>query len=170
MSTHPDTGRKKSSGGKIVMLSLLFLLLVMSYCSYSVYRGFADFPDWAKKEVVYEQHGNLIKAIEAEINAASSLYDLAARLEKTSYADQILYMEIEHVPGKDEETGDPFEEEEELVVIGDKGSSSQSYFLQDDVGYGTRNGINTIVIKLDVEHLPEANHVLFHLTSKEQVL
>ena len=140
----------------------------MSYCSYSVYRGFADFPDWAKKDVVYEQHGNLIQAIETEIKEATSLYDMAARLEKSSYADQILYMEIEHVPGKDVDTEDSFEDEEDLLVIAD-GASSQSYFLHDEVGYGSRDGIDTIVVRIDVEHLFEINHVLFHIKTQEQL-
>lgn len=153
---------KKSSGSRVVVLCLLLLLVTMSYCSYSIYRGFADYPAWAEKEVVYNKHADLIASVEAEIKASESLYDLAAKLEKLPRASEILYMEIEHVPGKNEEDDDPFEEEEELVVI-DDGATSQSHFISHGVGYGSRNGVETIVIMLTVEHLPKVNHVLFHL-------
>ncbi len=158
---------KKSSGSKVVVLCLLLLLVTMSYCSYSIYRGFADFPEWAEKDVVYTNHADLIASVESEIKTSESLYDLAAKLEKLPRSDEILYLEIEHVPGKNEEDDEPFEEEEELVVI-DDGASSQSYFLNDAVGYGSRNGIETVVIMLDVEHLPNVNNVLFHLQHQAQ--
>lgn len=158
---------KKSSGSKVVILCLLLLLVTMSYCSYSIYRGFADFPVWAEKEVVYERYGDLIASVEAEIQASESLYDLAAKLEKLPRASDILYMEIEHVPGKNEEDDDPFEEEEELVVIDDD-ATSQSHFITHGVGYGNRNGFDTVVVMLDVEHLPKVNHVLFHLEYQSQ--
>jgi len=128
---------KKSSSSKVVMLCLLLVLVTMSYCSYSIYRGFADFPEWAEKEVVYTRYADLITSIESEIKNANSLYDLAAKLEKLPRVSDILYMEIEHVPGK-------------------------------PVGYGSRNSLDTVVIMLAVEHLPQVNHVLFHLEHKAQ--
>jgi len=158
---------KKSSSSKVVMLCLLLVLVTMSYCSYSIYRGFADFPEWAEKEVVYTRYADLIASIEAEIKKSDSLYDLAAKLEKIPHASDILHMEIEHLPGKHEEDDDPFAEEEELVVIDDN-ASSHSHFLSDSVGYGNRNGLDTVVIMLEVEHLPTVNHVLFHLEHKAQ--
>ena len=157
----------KSSSNKGVMLCLFIVLITMSYCSYSIYRGFADFPEWAKKEVVYTRYADLIASIESEIKHADSLYDLAAKLEKLPYASEIQYMEIEHVPGKSEEDDDPFAEEEELVVIDDE-ASSHNHFLSDSVGYGNRNGLDTVVVLLEVGHLQNVNHVLFHLRYEAQ--
>ncbi len=158
---------KKSSGSKVLMLCLLLVLVTMSYCSYSIYRGFADFPEWAEREVVYSRYADLIASIESEIKNSDSLYDLAAKLEKVPHASDILHMEIEHVPGKHEEDDDPLAEEEELVVIDDN-ASTHSHFLSDSVGYGNRNGIDTIVIMLNVKHLSNVNHVLFHLEHNTQ--
>lgn len=157
---------KKSSSNKVLMLCLLFVLVTMSYCSYSLYRGFADFPEWAEEEVVYANYGNLIASVEAEIQSSESLYDLAAKLEKLPGASEILYMEIEHVPGKKKKDDDLFAEEE-LVVIDDD-NSSHSYFLNGKTGYGHRDGIQTVVIQLDVEHLPNVNYVLFYLVKQPQ--
>ncbi len=109
------------------------------------------------------EHGVLIQAVEAEIESSTSVFDLAEKLEKLLVQDEILYLEIEHMPGNKSGDDDQFDDEEELVIIGDKDSGSHSYFLRDGIGYGSRNCIDTVVVQLQVARLVDVTHVVFYI-------
>lgn len=102
-----------------------------------------DFPEYARRDVVYAHYGSLIDEIQAAIKASESMHDLAARLEKTPMPDELLYLTLT------KETSDVFEKEK-LEVVERSDVQSTSYTLINDTGHGKLNDLPVIVIKLPV--------------------
>jgi len=151
---HAQPRKKKFS---FAVLFLLIILFGLSFCTLKTYRAYKEFPEWAERSVVFAEYATTINIAQAEIDQATSQFDLAARIEKSSLAQSVLYLEIN--PASDE---DPFVEE--LVVIGKETYGSKSHFMKHGAGYGNLDSLETVVVELEVEKLAEVESVVFHIS------
>lgn len=128
----------------------LALVLVFAAIGLGIFKLFQevttsvdDFPDYAKREAVYAQYGTLIDDVETAIDESESMHDLAARLEKLSAPEELLYLKLT------KESDDLFDREKlEIVEKFDVMSYRQT--IIDGTGHGHLNDVPVIVINLPV--------------------
>lgn len=133
-------------------LRLTFVLLavfgLIGLGAFKLFQNLAssveNFPEYAKRDVVYAQYGLLIADVNEAIEAAESMHDLAARLEKLTVPDELLYLMLT------KQTSDSFQKEK-IEIVERINVRSSGYTLVDDTGHGTLNDLPVIVIKLPVD-------------------
>lgn len=128
-----------------LILAVIFAMLGLG--AYKLFQHFTDavddFPEYAKKDTVYKRHGELIAEIEAIISGSQSMYDLAARLEKMTLPDEIVYLTLIKI------TEDSFTDNK-IDVVKTLEITSRSQTIIDGTGFGKLNGIPVTVIRLPV--------------------
>ena len=115
-------------------------LLLGGACAFSVYKGYEDFPEYAKKEVVYKKYGTYIKEVKEVIKNSDSKLSLAANLEKLPQAKELLYFGLDYFGS----------EGDDLDIVKNYDGGSTSTFSTGETGYGTVDGIKIIIIKIEV--------------------
>ena len=128
-----------------LILAVVFTMLGLG--AYKLFQHFTDavenFPEYAKKGAVYTRHGDLIAEVEANVAESQSMYDLAARLEKMTLPDEVVYLTLTQT------TEDSFTDNK-IDVVKTLEITSKSQTMIDGTGFGKLNGIPVIVIRLPV--------------------
>jgi len=120
---------------------ILVALGLMSKCGYSTYRAFKDFPEEAKKEVLFTRYSKLLGAFDQAIETSDTPYSLAAKLENINYPSGTKRVFINEA-----DDGDP------LDIIGTNENYSKSSILIDGSGYGKFNGQPVWVINYPLDN------------------
>jgi len=127
----------------IITIALLLVVLgLMSKCGYSTYRAFKDFPEEAKKEVLFTRYSQMLSAFDQAIANSDTPYSLAAKLENINYPEGTKRVFINEA-----DDGEP------LDIIGTSENYSKSSILIDGSGYGKFNGEPVWVINYPLDNI-----------------
>jgi len=113
---------------------LLLTLGLLVKCTNFFYAEYENFPDYAKKEVVYKQYQGLIQSVDLAIESSDSFLSLAAQIEKVSFPQGMLRVELKH------------EGEEPTIIFKTQNISSRRSVLINGSGYGRLGDTDVIII------------------------
>ena len=115
----------------------------------------SSFPEYAKKEIVYEQYKELIQEVDKIIDESDSFYSAAARMEKISQPDNLLYVGLKDENGEEEEIIKNFE------------WSSHSTTIFSGTGHGTVSNVKDtrkiIIIERPIDTIEEIKSCIIYL-------
>lgn len=140
-------------------LSVLVLLGSMSFCSYSLYRGYENFPEYAKKDAVYEKYKGLLKKIDECVVRSDTVLSLAANLEKTVTQEEVVYLAL--VKSEDDDSSDGDGDTIEIIRKYKGGVTSSS--VLNGTGYGKIDGRNILIIEYDIVAFADLEKCVIYL-------
>ena len=125
----------------IILGAIVFLF---AKCSFVMYSGFKNYPDYASEEVLSKKYQKLIADIDAQIENGESVLSIGANLETINYPKNTVYVAL-----KGDEEGD---DDETIVIIGND-SYSRSTFTKSGFGYGTLDQQDIVIIARPINKL-----------------
>ena len=132
----------------ILFIILTIMILLVGKCSHSVYtsvsKGFENFPEYAKKDVIYQKYNALLSSIDKAVEQSDSYLSLAAKLEKMPKPDDLIYFSIEKKQSKN------FDNAQRIVLVKKIKGTRISKILINGTGYGQVDGQNILVIDYPV--------------------
>ena len=121
----------------IILGAIVFLF---AKCSFVMYSGFKDYPDYAEAEVLSKKYQKLISDIDGQIENGETVLSIGASLETINYPKNTVYVALE---------GD---DDERIVIIGND-SYSRSTFIKSGFGYGTFDQQDIVIITRPINKL-----------------
>lgn len=118
----------------IIVVFTLAIVLLISKCSMSLYDEVANFPEYAKKDVVYKQFSGLISGLDIAIESSSSQLSLAASIEKITLNDEIILVRLDKL------------ENEPLIVKQKNNSENSRTIIMNGSGYGVIDEQDILII------------------------
>jgi len=111
-------------------LVIVFIIVVLGIgsCVYMIYSEVMDFPEYAKKEVVYNEYKDLISDVDDTVLSSKDLIALATLLRKKDYPENMLYLKIEEESGQDNQT---------VEILKNFNWTSHSFSIVNGAGYGS---------------------------------
>ncbi|EDM26800.1 hypothetical protein LNTAR_06129 [Lentisphaera araneosa HTCC2155] len=131
---------------KILAITMTVFFIMAGACAYSVYKSHKNFPEYAKKEFLYEKYKDYLNSIDQELASSTSLLDFAAKIEKLEHPEEVIYLCLEKESDFDNHSND----NDEIEIIKKFESGSKSTYTSNGTGYGRINGQNIVIIKHDV--------------------
>ena len=132
----------------ILFIILTVMILLVGKCSHSVYtnvsKGFENFPEYAKKDVIYRKYNALLASIDKAVEQSDSYLSLAAKLEKLPKPDDVIYFSIER------HQANSLDDTERMVLIKKIKAGNISKILINGTGYGQVDGQNILIIDYPV--------------------
>jgi len=109
---------------KILAITMTIFFIMAGACAYSVYKSHKNFPEYAKKELLYEKYKNYLNSIDQELASSTSLLDFAAKIEKLEHPEEVIYLCLEKESDFDSHSND--NDEIEMLNSGSKCNTSVS--------------------------------------------
>ena len=140
-----------------VVIFVIFLVLSLGalttagiiWGGQQLYRVYRNFPDYAKREVVYAKYAPLLQDIDEAVEQSRSVNDLEANLRKIDAPENLAYLGLED------------DNNFETDLIGSTGSVST--FVINGSGYGQINGRDIVIIHYDVDKFSEVEDCIIYL-------
>ena len=155
--------RKRNLIGIIGLFACLMVVGLIGFCVYEAYKGF---PEYAKREVVYEQNKKLLKSIDKCVEENDSVLAFAAALEKIEQPPNLLYLGLEI---KKNAKNSPFAQGEEVDIIKNYDWRFRSSTIINGAGYGTMDEKKIIVIEYEIDKF-EVDNCVIYLEKKQDNL
>jgi hypothetical protein len=151
--------RKISLIGIIGLFAGLVVAGLIGFCVYDAYKGF---PEYAKKEEVYEKNKNLLNSIDKCVDESGSIFEFASALEKIAQPPSLLYLGLEI---KADAKNSPFERGDEVDIIKNYKWTHRRSVIVGGTGYGTLDKKNIIIIEYKIDKF-EVENCLIYLEKK----
>lgn len=140
-----------------VGLVIAAILALIGFGAVKLFQGaifsVENFPEYAEKDAVYARYGSFIEEVQTTIDASQSMHDLAARLEKISMPEELVYLTLI------KEDGDPFDSDD-LEIVKKFDVKSKQHTIINGTGYGKLNDVPVIVINVPVNrHSIEESYI-----------
>lgn len=123
------------------------ILTLLGLGAFKLYQGYTaaidEFPEYARRDVVYAHYNSLIESVNEIIDESQSMHDLAARLEKLTVPDELVYLTLT------KQTDHSFDNDK-LEIVEKFPVRSSSHTLINGTGLGKLNDVAVIVINLPV--------------------
>ncbi len=136
----------------VVFIVLTVMILLVGKCSHSVYKSISEdlenFPEYAKKEVIYKKYSNLLASIDNAAKQSDSYLSFAAKLEKIEKPDEMIYFFLDS------------KNESRALLKKFKGMRT-SRLLINGTGYGQVDGQNIVIIDYPVNQHGVKNCLMY---------
>lgn len=150
--------------GCLIVLGCVVAAVILVCCgiAYYVYSTYANFPEYAKREVVYKKYEALLDAIDETVKKSNSILDLAANLEKIDMPDELIYLALEKT-GK----GNLGAEKDLLEILKKFKDGSVSRMIMNGAGYGRVDGREVIIIEYEIKNFDGIDQCILYLKHTE---
>lgn len=142
----------------IIALIVALLAILVGAIATGVYFIEKDFPDYARKDVVYAAYTDFLGAVDTAVAESDSMLSLAARLEKLERPEELIYLALEKSDADDFGYGDT--ERLEIVKSFEDGTFRST--LINGTGHGRVNGRNIVIIEHDIDAF-ELEHCVIYM-------
>jgi len=122
----------------ILALVILVVLLLLSTCTYFFIKKTTDFPDYAKREIVFSKYSKLIDAVKSGIVNADSKQQLLDTFDNINYPEGTARVLIED--------GD-----DNIVIRNRTAAGSTHKFIINGSGYGHLDNTPVIYITYPID-------------------
>jgi hypothetical protein len=151
--------KKRNLIGIIGLFAGLIAAGLIGFCVYDAYKGF---PEYAKKEVVYEKNKNLLNSIDICVDESGSIFEFASALEMIVQPPNLLYLGLEI---KEDAKNSPFERGDEVDIIKNYKWTLMHSTIIGGTGYGTLDKKKIIIIEYKIDKF-EVENCLIYLEKK----
>ncbi|MDD7986693.1 hypothetical protein PQO01_17225 [Lentisphaera marina] len=134
---------------KIFAIITTIFFIMAGACAFGIYKSHKNFPEYAKKDVLYTKYKDYLSEIDHELQESSSALDFAARLEKLNHPDEVIYLCIE----KERDIHDHSNKSDEIEIIKKFESGSKSTYTSNGTGYGSINDQDIVIIRHDISSI-----------------
>ena len=150
---------------KIFAITITIFFILAGACAFGIYKSHKNFPDYAKKEVLYEKHKDYLASIDHELSESSSALDFAARIEKIEAPSELIYLCIE----KESDIHDHNKNSDEIEIIKKFESGSKSTFTSNGSGYGKINGQAIVILRHDISRIKGLENCLIYFNHDAEI-
>jgi len=123
--------------GKIFLVIGFVILALLGTCTYLFSKMSVNFPDYAKREVVYAQYSDLIDAVDTSISNAESKQQLLDAFDKITYPKKTVRVVIE-------------DDDNSIVIRNRLADGSSSKFIINGSGHGRLSKTDVILISYPI--------------------
>ena len=142
---------------------LLLFLLMFGSCGYLIYKSYKNYPDYAKKDVVYSKYKNLLNEIDANVAKSSTSLDLAANLQKISMPPNLEYMALDKYSSSSD-----FDNNNVIEIVNKLKNHSLSTTTINGAGYGSDGKNKFVIIKYPINKFNNIKSCTIYLKHTEE--